>query len=292
MRSSWTFSRIFCAALLLFASPLRAKVKMNLESSWERGSIAVDGSLDDWKGSLVSTPDGRISLAVANDADSLFLAMHSADPAVIRQVLMQGLVIHLDPEDGVPLGIRFPEGFAEPGEPRRSRERGRESGPPAEPPQPDSFRLLVKEFPEGQRVAVDNLLGFEMKISLARSEMSYELRVPMRRGASRPYALETDPGEKIALTIETPRVERPEGERPSHGGGGHGGGPPVGGGRGGGPMSGGPGGMGRPPGDMGDGRPPGGPAGDGGETARAIPIKVKVDLTLASPPRADPRPGN
>lgn len=258
------------ASLLLagLAGSTAQAAKLDLGAAWAASPVAVDGSLDDWKGRLLTTVDAPLAVGAVNDGEFLYVALSSSDETVARRAYFRGLVVRIKPKKGTAIGIQYPTG-----EGRRAAETAS-----------DSFLMLGQGSSEGQRIAVDNPFGIEVKAALVDGKLAYELKVPLHRSAAHPYALDAKDGEAVTLEIDSPepargrRPARPErgegggeggwggGGMRHHGGHGHGGGMGGGYGHGGGGMEGG-------------GSRHRGPGG-----GRPAPIKIEAKLHLATAP--------
>jgi hypothetical protein len=187
-------------------------------------------------------------------------------------MLIPGMTIWFEPDNGRKLGILYPMGIQSPessapfrtGEARDPEDRSR-----MEQFALQDVEILGPEKEDRNLLSVLQLSGLSVKIGAADGRTVYELKIPLHRSANHPYALD---GAKstIRLAIETGKMEtrmrRGGGER--EGDGGTGGGFPGGGGR-----------MGRGRG----GRTGGGRSGgQNGGMNRPEPLDLKVDVHLAS----------
>lgn len=225
--------------------------------------IVVDGDSGEWQGPLVPLGEQTpVAIAVANDAQNLYVVLTASDAAMRRQIMRDGLIVWFDPggKEKKHYGIKFPVGMpfefgraTLPSEPRSEEPVNRlEILGPAK----DDARSFVLEFAPGVSV----------KLGQGQGSITYELKVPLATSADVPYAVRAKPGATIGLGLETPKRERPKME--SEGGRGMGG---FGGG-----------GMGGRGGGMGGGR--GGARGGegGGSFEPAKPMKVWATVRLTA----------
>src|SRR3954453_20612155 len=86
--------------------------RAHFDSQWGATPIVVDGSPAEWAGPLAPFTDEPLSMAAANDGDSLFLILTASDAAVRRQILRQGLIVWFDSggKDKKKFGVKFPIG--------------------------------------------------------------------------------------------------------------------------------------------------------------------------------------
>ncbi len=286
-----------------------SRARPRIESEWRSREIVVDGSLDEWEGTLRFVEDAKLSLGIHNDAEYLYLAVYSRNPQVVRQIALRGLELKLEGKDES-LHIRFPVGLAESGLRPPLQRDGDEPGlrpPPrrgGDETEDRELRGLEQDFAaslgtfllygsgpgESRSVATDGESGLLLRSRMERDEIRCEMRIPLAPGATRPLAVGAGPGSRITLSLESPREKRDELARGPGGappGGGPGGGPPgMGGGGmgpppGGGTSGGGPGGMGGGPGG---GMRGGGPGGSRGDVPSSLKLDVKVILAVEPSP--------
>jgi hypothetical protein len=242
---------------LLTTSPAIAATD-DFHAAWSDHPITIDASLDDWAGRLQASTEVPVSIGIVNDGDFLYLALSSSDEHVARSIFHRGLIVHMRPKNGTELAVEFPLGTPDPQGGHRS---GSATG------SSDSFLLYEAGAKDGQRIAVDNPFGLEMKAKLDNDTLSYELKVPLHRSSLHPYCLDAADGTKVALEIESPEERSPD---RGYGGGGYGGG---GGGRH----------------DAGGGSDSGGSSDHHGGRAAPVKIKAKYQLAVASAQTASQR---
>lgn len=248
--------RIGFLALALVATTT-ASAKQKLDASWGERAMSVNGNLDDWGGRLVPLRDGPVLIGVANNSEFLYIAIRSADADLARRAYYGGLIVWIRPKHGSDLGIQSPFG---------------KRNPTAEP-----FILFGQGSKEGQQIAAENPFGLDLRTSLSNGEFVYEIKVPLRRSALHPFALDTAPGAELALEIATPDNVRARSDQRSSPGAG------ATGGSGGGMHHHG-GGMGSSHGGGTAGTSGGG--GDFGSSATSAspppPVKARANVTLAT----------
>lgn len=270
---------VACAAPLTLAA--RAD-RVHLDSHHKDRDIVIDGDSGDWAGPLVPLDDQHpLSVAVANDGESLYLVLTASDAAIRRQILREGLIVWFDPEgkDKKHFGIKFPVGAlptergrgqrGDRGEPNDQGQGTRPPGAPAFEEPVDRLEILGPKKDDAHSFVLERAPGVSVKVAQAQGSIVYELKVPLAASADVPYAIGTKPGATIGLGLETPKMEGPAmAGRRGGGMGGFGGGT---GGRGGGGMGGRGGGMGGRGG--GEGR---------SQFERAKPMKIWATVRLAS----------
>lgn len=246
---------VCCGLGLLTATHavLHARQPAMLTSAWRADEdIIVDGNDAEWHEVAGAVPGTPLLVSAANDAGWLHLRVRVPERSGQIQVLYGGLTVWFDARGGQrkTFGIRYPVGAPLPApRARESRPRrpvedpghvGGGDSPPGDSGHPlgqgpgrrgrgapvidldpvtvvpprlevrgpgdDDARSLVLEHATGLRVA------------LARHDtvLVYELRVPLRRSAGTPYAVDAAPGTTLGLGFESPKLEwpRPEAGRP------------------------------------------------------------------------------
>lgn len=277
--------------------------------------VVIDGRAADWP-ALTPFESAHVAVGVANDAQTLTLAITSSDQAQRRQLVTAGLIVWFDPGGGKKkaIGVQFPGVFGEGvrregghGRPGEGRPPDRQGGGYGHVPSQGQGQSADVQRPEGpQEMRLPPLTWFELRgpkdddrrrleknavsaIDVARDlhegVLGLELKIPLAKDTVNGFGIGTQPGAVVGLGLETPPLERPDTPAPEgrDGRGGRGGGGGMGGGGGGG-MGGGMGGMGR--GGMGGGGMGGRPGGHGGpggdRPERAKPIKLWTTVKLAS----------
>lgn len=268
-------------SLILVPLTLIGCNQVKLDSNWNDDGVIIDGDLGEWTEGLLVPPDTETAIAVRNDDDHLYLALRTHDQDVIRQVVMSGFTLWLDPDGGKNkvLGIGCPQSG------RDSRPRMQEQPRNQEPDtQLEMLKqrllaqtevLLTDENERVTRLNPQNSDGIQVAISLNNWILQYELQVPLTDDWQNRLALSAEPGAIIGIGLTTPKLERPQrsggmsdGGRGGGTGGGRGG---AGGGRGGGMPGGGMGGKGGGR----DQRP------EGGASQVADPLKLWLEVTLS-----------
>lgn len=256
-----------------------------LTSDWNPSPALFTGNLRDWPSRPVPLKDSPVAISVRNDSVYFYMCLVSSNRDTRMQMLGAGMTVWLQPDGGGKLGVNFPLGVAGGG---RQQPPGMDRGFSPEGgdlPQVSLAELDIIAKDERTRFPVVGSPGISVHLSAAGESVVYELKIPLKAAASRPYAIGATPGQNVRLTITT-------------GGAGNGMPPPEGEGGPGDMGSGdmGPGGMGAgggPPDAMGPpgggGMGPGGPGGGkgpGGGFERPKQLSVKADITLAQGPAA------
>jgi hypothetical protein len=199
---TWTACAAFAAAAVLSAPSLRA-ADTSLTSAWRTTDVHVDGENTEW-GTLTVLDDGP-ALGAMNDADALYVIATTSDQT-LRQTLAQGVIVWLDAtaDKKKTFGIGIP-GIVEPG-----GASARRLPPPTEGiilPEPATSIRQFDVYRSGEKtphvVRLDPVLGIALAAIEDRGVLTYELKVPLARDATRPYAVGAVAGATIDVGVES-----------------------------------------------------------------------------------------
>jgi len=251
-------------------------------SIWRSQDIHIDGVNTEW--TSIDELDKGPGVAVANDDSFLYVIVTASDPQMRRQI-GNGVILWFDPTGknketfalGIPGALRS---LAPPGASGSSSDNA--TVPASVPARTiEDFDVYGPDKNERHWIRMDPAYGIEMAAAVTEGTLVYELKVPLTKSDSQPYAVGARPGSVIGFAVATPDLPAaPSARAGGTGGTGGGGGGGYGGmgGRGGGGMGGrGGGGMGGRGGGMGGG------GGQASSASRPKPIKIWTKLTLAAP---------
>ena len=224
------FLLAFFAVLLLTACGGGLKVN----SRWLDSDITVDGKNEEWQGGMTVVEKKKVSIGFFNDADYLYVSVHSSDRNLQRQVMARGFYLWLDPSGGTrrDFGIRFPIGLIEMGGMLRGRGQRADLESMRENFKKSlaNLELTLPGEDEPKLMRVNEARGIEVEIGDMQDGLVYEVKIPLRQDAAHPYAVGVESGKPVGVGFETVKFDRQQ----LHGQGGRGGGGFGGGGRGGG----------------------------------------------------------
>jgi hypothetical protein len=185
-----------------------------LDSRWADPAVTVDGSPVDWPGPLVPFNDEPVSIAAANDGDSLFLVLTASERTARMQILRRGLIVWFDAggKDKKRFGLKFPIGTGFSEEDLRDRRRGGDTpsrtgereGPP------NRLEVLGSSKDDARSFTADKAPGIAVKVGQAEGVLTYELEVPLVANEAHPYGIGAKPGAQISVGLEMPKLEMPE----------------------------------------------------------------------------------
>ncbi len=271
--------------ILLAIAPATAQAVPKLKSHWADREIVIDGTADEWEGAQTYIKKTKIDVGLVNDEQFIYVNLVTRDRGIRSQIMMQGLTLWFDPEGGAAqsFGVRFPLGLRAlsedgtmpfgggPGQGRGRGNRDPEQMRERFEATLEELEILGPGIDDVERLAVDEIDGFEVAMDMIGERVVYELKIPMHGSDEHPYAIGVESATRVGVGLVSPEMERPEGSRQGgFRGGGRGGG--GGGGRGGGGF-GGPGGGGRGGGF-------GGPGGGGGRGGFEPPKPIEVWTTI------------
>jgi hypothetical protein len=251
--------------------------------------VTIDGSNEEWQGSLTYFEEQQIALGACHDQEYLYLCLLTTQAGLQMQALTSGMTIWLNSAKSKQnkFGVHYPIGQQPTARPQRPMNQDR-----GENRDPEQFReeqqarlllmtaeleLLDQDKKILQRMPVTKKDDIQVSINDANGTLIYELAVPLRQTSEHPYAAAIAPNGKIKLTLEIAAPKMSEmGNRPSRGPGGPSGSPDEMGGGMGGDME--QGGMG---GGRHSGMAGGGMRGGMGGDDRDLVQQVKLDLELS-----------
>lgn len=249
---------------------------LEIGSKWRDHEIIIDGidSGTEWEGARNYLDKNKITVALMNDENTLFVRISTRDKSLQRTLMAQGFTVWFDEKrnNKKRLGIHFPIGISA----MRGGAMGAENRVPQqgeEPPKGDSatdqnarterssrtnaaektnkmLEEVQKELEiigpnkndrEKITVADAEKIGIKCKIGVSENNMVYEMQFPLHRNETNPYGIMLKQTPAIRIGFETGEIAASQMKSAGGmgGGGGQGG---MGGGPGGGGMGGGPGG--------------------------------------------------
>lgn len=181
-----------------------------LTSSPLRSPIAVDGSLVDWEGLLLPVESVSLSVGVAHEDSTLYLALATVDPVLQGKILRQGFHLWFDEKGGSErekgVRLRFaPQGL--PGSTRHEKKERKEAGSQVEAlAGAERIEPRVETIEDGywRPVIPGTISGIYTALSLDAGALSVELRLPLAPQGKTRWSVATLPGTNLGLGLETP----------------------------------------------------------------------------------------
>lgn len=215
-----------------------------LKSHWRNREIVIDGKNTEWRDSLITLDDQKISVGLFNDENFLYIGLLTTDRDIQRQITRRGVTFWFDRNGGEEenFGIHYPIGFRGSGPPQEGTTEGEEPEVQRENPPEPSNDLEVYGPGEGERhkMTIMETSGIEVKLDNSGGVLVYEIKIPLTDAGTHPFTVGAKAGSVIGVGLETSsnrgRQGSPEGSTGEGGGrmrGGRGGGGRGGGRRGG-----------------------------------------------------------
>jgi hypothetical protein len=177
-------------------------------SVWNDRAITVDGDYSDWGGSLPYLDRQSMYLGIRNDGDNLYILLKTVDLRAQMLVLRTGLTLRIGPDrkGASLLEIRYPIGFDRLGmpfavsQPLReftAEQRGRLVSSLAD------MDIRGSEHEDWKRIADTDSSSVRIAVRDTSEVVVYEMKVPLRSGPGRQWAVGAAPGERIVLEAVT-----------------------------------------------------------------------------------------
>lgn len=200
-----------------------------IASRWKGQDVLMGRNEQGWLASAAPTEDKRVSVAVYNDSEFVYIGLVTADRDLQRLITRTGITWWFDRDGGdrKAFGVHYPLFTRPQGPPENEPADG--DAPPgdmrAEERRNDSGEMDVYTAGEDHpvRMSVAATAGIEASVHVARGTLSYVLKVPLSDRGTHPFALNAAPGTNIGVGAET-AFRRPvqasggEGRRPGGGG--------------------------------------------------------------------------
>ncbi len=194
---------------------------LRVPSRWASGSIAVDGKSDDWAGKSTLLRGEKLAVGFANDTNFVYVMLATADRAITRLLMTQGLTVWFDTSGGraTTFGIHYPLGLFS-GRPEGGREgQGDPFGAFRGDNSTAELEVLGRRSDETRRLPVIAANGILARISVSESGFAYELRVPYATASPFPFSIRARSGSVIGVGFVTPEMSPTEGSSEESSGG-------------------------------------------------------------------------
>lgn len=172
----------------------------------------IDGTVDEWAGSLAYVNDEPVSLSVAPTDSMVYVAVAVQDRNLIRSIVVNGLMVWLDPtaQEQRSYGIHYPMGLRT----QQRDDRAAPTGSPQEDP-PSMGDLSLSELDvvrhtAHRRVPARHTSGLRAQATLSEGSLIYELAVPVQHASSAPsasYGLRRAISGPLGIGLSTPEPD-------------------------------------------------------------------------------------
>ena len=180
---------------------------IELKSHWRDRDILIDGKNTEWRESLYSLDDQKLSVGLFNDEDFLYIGLLTNDRDLQRLISRRGLTLWFDKDGGEEqkFGVHYPVGFRGPGASREENPEGEEPEAQRESPPEASGDLEIIGPGEGGRhkMTILETGGIEVKLENSSGVLVYEIKVPLSEIGSHPFTIGAKTGSIIGVGLET-----------------------------------------------------------------------------------------
>jgi hypothetical protein len=201
---------LFAAAMTLLAGCGTTEVA----SHWRSRDLDFSGSGIGLPASPSTFDDKRISGAIFNDSEYIYIGLRTTNREMQRLVLREGITWWFDREGKgkKSFGVHYPVA-ATGGKPPDGGEERDGAPPPMERPMnredpvkaPTELELFTGEN-EHQRMSILATGGIEAGFRMQRDTLVYELRVPLTAGQTHPFGIGVSRGALIGLGAVTSAI--------------------------------------------------------------------------------------
>ncbi len=194
-----------------------------MESTWQSEVIVIDGSKNEWEGSLKYFEDEKVAIGISNDDDFVYFCLATSDNSKIMKILLTGFTIWLDPlsSDGETIGFQYPIKRKMTGIMDRSQ-HGTKGGQNSD----KKLKQMIEKFKVEQNeilivnhdnfplnaYPLENKTGLEAKINYEMHQMVYELKVPLANNKFSNVYIDALPNELLKVGFESGEFDGPEGK--------------------------------------------------------------------------------
>lgn len=202
-------------ALLAFLYGCSAGLEMS--SGWKNNTVNIDGSTDDWTGSLKQIPEKNLAVGFRNDNEFLYMCLVVNDPPKLMAMMRGGFIVWFEPEKTEnTFGIKYPvpnlftdrEQMPMMDKPS-DREKMQERIAKDFDKQKEIVIINSDKYPLGQFSVSNNKEGINAKIGLESSgRFVYELQIPLAAKNNFIYKIDSHAGDKLNVRFETIEMER------------------------------------------------------------------------------------
>ncbi len=198
--------------ITFFISCNELEISSNLASQ----QIIIDGSDEEWKGSLAYIEEGKAFFGIRNDENFLYIVLRVWERDIQIQILRYGLTVWFDKkaEKNQGFGINFPLENKKIGKIFRTAEQNNRKEISEELLEAANYRMIVfgpEQDKQRHLLALQaETFRIETKIGLGNGNLIYELKIPLKINEDTPFAIGLDTEEVISICFETPEIDLEE----------------------------------------------------------------------------------
>jgi len=205
-------SLLLCSVILALCAPGISKDKdVVVESTWAATPVNIDGSINEWQGdALTLFKKTKVDYAFRNDSENLYVLFIFKNPRKFMSTINEtGMTIWLNTEgeNQKKYGIRFQiktvtadnyisilerMGMSVPEEKKKEIRK--------KPTYPVFHNEVIDK--QGDASLIEPTTSGPVWNFGGKKELTYEFRIPLRRGEGQPVGIGTEPGKSIKVGFE------------------------------------------------------------------------------------------
>jgi len=207
-------TRLLIAVFCMLTLVVSCGGELEIASRWRQANLTIDGADSDWAGSILYLQKEGVSIGVQNDGEYLYLCLKAHDRRILQQIMRLGFTVWFDSTASKEntLGIHYPIGMQDYGiglaRGDGAVEESRESLRQQFRQMLGEIEVIGPEKSDRNRIPVVNSYAISVAMSDTSGALVYELRMPLKSGVQRPYAVGTDTGKVISIGLESGELKR------------------------------------------------------------------------------------
>lgn len=177
--------------------------------------ININGDAADWGTNLKYIPDEKAAVGISNDRNYFYLCLTTSDMSKVMPMFVGGFTVWLEDENNgnEVIGVKYPlhnivnesRIMVNPGE---FREKGRGMMIEKMIKGQDEIRILNRDNYPLTVISTSDSSGLKAAIGYNNDQFIYELRVPLKVDDQNKYGINTRPGDKLLVKLETEKPDR------------------------------------------------------------------------------------
>jgi hypothetical protein len=177
---------------------------LELTSGWANQKLTITGEGSHWRNATTEISGPGVSIGVKNDNDHLYIGLMTSNPETQLQMLALGCTVWFDKGENKNkiFGIQFPVSGLLQGRRYPARVTLEEIQRLIAAAQ-QQLVILGPVPGERRRGPAKNATGLEGRLGFADGILTCELKVPLQKTKTQPYAIDTDVTKPLAVGLET-----------------------------------------------------------------------------------------